>query len=111
MTRKYINRFVYLFTAQMIFVCEKPIYNDWEPIQIGAQVSIIEAKYVAFNTFTFKEEVSDNDARHFKNGILISKEVLTNNIMYYCVKLQCSHEIISFQEDPRNYFFRKESKN
>jgi hypothetical protein len=91
----------------MIFVSETPIYNDWEPIQIGASVSIIEAKYVKFNPVTFREEVLDSDVRHFREGTLLSKEVISF-AKYYCVKLQCSHEIISFQEEPRKYFFKKE---
>ena len=91
----------------MIHVSEKPTYGDWEPIQIGESVSIIDAKYVAFNPATFKEEVLESDAIHFRNGTLLSKETISYT-MYYCVKLHSSHEIISFQEEPRKYFFKQE---
>jgi hypothetical protein len=93
-----------IFIQEMIHVSEKP----WTSIQVGSAVSIIEAKYVTFNAATFKEEVRDNDAKYFLKGILLSKEAISALVIFYCVKLDDSHDIISFQESPRKYYFKKE---
>ena len=90
-----------------IIVSEKPVYTDWTPIEVGSAVSIIEAKYVTFNTETLREEVEESDGRHFHNGILLSKEIISARFIFYSVKMDDSHEIISFQESPRKYYFIK----
>ena len=86
----------------MIFVSEKPIFDNYRPIPIGSDVSIIETKYVRFNPNTFKEEVLECDEDHFRKCTLVANEGDR-----FTVKIHNNKEIISFRDSPREFFFRR----
>ena len=94
----------------MIYVSEKPIFDDFRPIPIGGVVSIIEKKYVTFNPVTFREEVLECEEPRFKHGTLIYKTEDLFRITYG-IQIHIDNAIITFEESPRKYFFKKNNIN